>query len=121
MVTVTCSWQEAHGDEGMTRLVRAWLEAREYLRNNLDAAAAITADRLRLTPAEVAARWQQRGWLEAWAANLDDAQLAMLEAYGSYLVEAGRLAAAPEVCSWVSSAWLRQVAPDLVTLSAYEC
>jgi len=120
-VSVTCRWQQEHGAEGMTRLVRAWLEGKEYVRNNLDAAAAITADRLRLTPDEVASRWQERGWVQIWGANLTDAQLEMLEAYGAYLVAAGELAEAPAVCSWVNSDWLVAVAPSLVTLDAYDC
>ncbi len=113
-VSVTCRWQQEHGAAGMTRFVRAWLEGKEYVRNNLDAAAAITADRLRLTPDEVATRWQERGWLGIWGANLTDAQLEMLEAYGAYLVAAGELAEAPAVCSWVNSDWLAAVAPSLV-------
>ncbi len=121
LVNVTCRWQQEHGIDGMTRVVRAWLEGKEYVRNNLEAAAAITADRLRLTPAEVATRWQDRGWLQAWGANLTDRQLAMLEAYGAYLVAAGELVAAPAVCSWVNSDWLTSVAPSLVSLDEYDC
>jgi ABC-type nitrate/sulfonate/bicarbonate transport system substrate-binding protein len=121
LVNVTCTWQQAHGDAGMVRLVQAWLEAREYLRNNVEAAATITADRLRLTPTEVAERWRARGWLEAWRPNLDDAGLAMVEAYGAYLVEEGDLAAAPDLCAWVDATWLGQVAPELVSLTVYPC
>lgn len=121
LVSVTCRWQEAHGDDGMTRLVRAWLEGKEYVRNNLDAAAAITAGRLRLTTDEVASRWRERGWLEAWGADLQDAQLAMVEAFAAYMVETGELAEAPDVCSWVDSTWLTAVAPSLVSLEAYDC
>ncbi|MFH1329588.1 MAG: ABC transporter substrate-binding protein [Actinomycetota bacterium] len=121
LVSVTCRWQEAHGDDGMTRLVHAWLEGKEYVRNNLDAAATITADRLRLTADEVASRWQERGWLEVWGANLEDAQLAMIEAYAAYMVQTGELAEAPDVCSWVDSTWLAAVAPTLVSLEAYDC
>ena len=120
-VNVTCRWQQAHGSSGMERLVAAWLEGKEYVRNNLDAAAAITADRLRLTPAEVAERWRDRGWVQRWGANLTDAQLAMLEAYGAYLVATGDLAVAPGACSWVNSAWLSSVAPSLVSLEEYDC
>lgn len=120
-VSVTCRWQQEHGAAGMTRLVRAWLEGKEYVRNNLDAAAAITADRLRLTPDEVAARWRDRGWLGTWGANLTDAQLEMLEAYGAYLVAAGELDEAPSVCSWVNSDWLAAVAPSFVALDRYDC
>ena len=121
LVSVTCRWQEAHGDDGMTRLVRAWLEGKEYVRNNLDAAAAITAGRLRLTGDEVASRWRERGWLETWGADLEDAQLAMIEAFAAYMVETGELAEIPDVCSWVDSTWLAAVAPSLVSLEAYDC
>lgn len=120
-VNVTCRWQQTYGDDGMERLVRAWLEGKEHLRNNLDAAAAITADRLRLTRQEVADRWRERGWLDAWGADLDDSQLEMLQAYAAYLVAAGDLAGAPEICSWVSSTWLRSVAPARVLLEGYDC
>jgi ABC-type nitrate/sulfonate/bicarbonate transport system substrate-binding protein len=121
LVNVTCRWQQEHGADGMTRVVRAWLEAKEYVRNNLEAAAAITADRLRLTAEEVAIRWQDRGWLQVWGANLTDRQLAMLEAFGAYLVTTGELAEAPAVCSWVNSDWLASVAPSLVSLGEYDC
>lgn len=121
LVNVACRWQQTHGAEGMTRLVRAWVEGKEYLRNNLDAAAAITADRLRLTGEEVAARWRERGWLDAWGANLTDAQLEMIEAYGAHLEATGLVAEAPGVCSWVNSAWLEAVAPSLVALDRYDC
>lgn len=120
-LSVTCAWEQAHGDEGMTRLVRAWLEGKEYTRNNRAQAAAITATRLHLTAAEVADLWEERAWPEAWAADLTDAQLAMLEAYGAYLVEAGELAAAPDVCAWVAARWLEEVAPGLVALDAHAC
>jgi hypothetical protein len=105
----------------MTRVVRAWLEGKEYVRNNVEAAAVITADRLRLTAEEVATRWQDRGWLHVWGANLTDRQLEMLEAYGAYLVADGKLAEAPAVCSWVNSDWLASVAPALVSLDEYDC
>lgn len=120
-VNVACAWQQAHGDDGMTRLVRAWLEGKEYLRNNSEAAAAIAAARLRLTPEEVASRWQERGWLDAWSADLTDAQWDMLDAYAAYLVEAGEVLAAPDVCSWVDPAWLEAVAPSLVSLGDRGC
>ena len=120
-VNVTCRWQQAQRREGMERLVRAWLEGKEYIRNNLDAAAAITAQRLRLTGDEVVALWLDRGWLEAWGADLDDSQLSMLEAYGAYMVEAGELAEAPGVCAWVNSRWLAAVAPALVDIEEHDC
>ncbi len=121
LVNVTCRWQQEHGAEGMARVVRAWLEGKEYVRNNLEAAAAITADRLRLTADEVATRWRDRNWLQAWGANLTDRQLEMLEAYSAYLLAAGELSEAPAVCSWVSSDWLASVDPSLVSLDAYDC
>jgi ABC-type nitrate/sulfonate/bicarbonate transport system substrate-binding protein len=121
LVTVGCAWQQAYGRDGMDRLVSAWLESREYLRNNVAAAAQITADRLRLTGPEVADVWLQRGWLGAWAADLTDAQLEMVERDGAYLEAAGDVAQAPEVCSWVNSDWLGDVAPSLVSLDTYHC
>jgi ABC-type nitrate/sulfonate/bicarbonate transport system substrate-binding protein len=120
-LTVTCAWEQAHGEDGMTRLVRAWLEAREYTRNNRPEAASITADRLHLTPAEVAGLWEERGWPTAWTSDLTDDQLTVLEDYAAYLVEAGELAAAPDVCTWAASRWLREVAPALVTLQTHGC
>jgi NitT/TauT family transport system substrate-binding protein len=121
LVNVACRWQQEHGAAGMERLVRAWLEGKEFIRNNLEAAAAITAERLRLTADEVAARWRERGWVEIWGADLTDAQLQMLEAYGAYLVAAGDLVAPPTPCSFVNSDWLAAVAPSLVSLSLYDC
>jgi ABC-type nitrate/sulfonate/bicarbonate transport system substrate-binding protein len=120
-LSVTCAWADAHGDDGMTRLVRAWLEAKEYTRNNRPEAAAITADRLHLTAAEVAGLWEERAWPDAWPADLTDGQLAMLEADAAYLVEAGALAEAPDLCRWVDSRWLREVAAGSVALEAYAC
>jgi len=120
-LSVACTWAEAHDDEGMTRLVRAWLEAKEYTRNNRPEAAEITAGRLHLTADEVANLWEARGWPDAWTADLTDGQLAMLETYAAYLVEAGELAGAPDLCSWVSSRWLREVAADLVALQTHAC
>src|SRR4030065_201794 len=66
-------------------VVRPWLGAREYVGNIPPGAAASAADRLHLTAEEVAGLWVERGWPEAWAAGLTDAQLAMLEAYGGDL------------------------------------
>jgi ABC-type nitrate/sulfonate/bicarbonate transport system substrate-binding protein len=120
-VSVTCTWQQAYRRAGMTRLVQAWLEGKEYIRNNPLQAASITADRLHLTAQEVAGLWAERGWPAAWAADLTDAQLAMLEAYGAYLVAAGELEEAPGVCTWVVARWLEEVAPDLVDLTEHAC
>lgn len=120
-LSVTCIWQQAYRRDGMTRLVRAWLEGKEYVRNNRPEAAAITADRLHLTADEVAALWVERDWPQAWAANLTDAQLTMLEAYGAYLVAAGELAEAPGVCTWVAARWLEEVAPEMVELTEHAC
>lgn len=120
-LSVTCPWQAAHRNEGMTRLVRAWLEGKEYILNNRREAAAITAGRLHLTAQEVAGLWVERGWPEAWAADLTDEQLAMLEAYAAYLVAAGELAEAPDICSWVDARWLQEVAPELVALDEHPC
>ena len=120
-LSVACPWAESHGDEGMTRLVRAWLEAKEYTRNNRPQTAAITAGRLHLTADEVASLWEARGWPDAWTADLTDGQLTMLETYAAYLVEAGELAGAPDVCTWAVSRWLREVAPLLVTVETHGC
>jgi ABC-type nitrate/sulfonate/bicarbonate transport system substrate-binding protein len=120
-LSVNCTWEGAYGDDGMTRLVRAWLEGKEYTRNNRPGAAAITADRLHLTADEVTGRWEERGWPDAWAADLTDAQLAMLQAYAAYLVEAGELGEAPDLCTWVDSRWLREVAAELVSLEEHAC
>jgi len=120
-LSVTCTWQQVYRRDGMTRLVRAWLEGKEYVRNNRPEAAAITASRLHLTAEEVAGLWVERGWPEAWAADLTDSQLAMLEAYGAYLVAADELAEAPGVCTWVAARWLEEVAPDLVQLTEHAC
>ena len=120
-LSVTCTWQQAHRHQGMTRLVRAWLEGKEYIRNNRPQAAAITAGRLHLTAEEVERLWVERGWPQAWAADLTDAQFAMLEDYGVYLVAAGALAEAPDVCTWVGARWLEEVAPDLVDLTEHAC
>lgn len=120
-LSVGCAWPRRDQTAGLTGLVRAWLEAKEYIRNNRAEAASITADRLHLTPAEVTGLWEQRNWPQAWAADLTDDQLGMLEAYAAYLVEAGEPAEAPDICAWVDSRWLREVAPSLVALDAYDC
>ncbi len=120
-LSVSCTWSRERRTEGLTGLVRAWLEAKEYVRNNRPEAASITAGRLHLTPAEVAGFWEQRNWPQAWAADLTDDQLSMLEAYAAYLVNAGELVQAPDLCSWVDARWLREVAPSLVALDRYDC
>ena len=120
-LSVTCTWQQTHRRDGMTRLVQAWLEGKEYIRNDRPQAAAITARRLHLTADEVAGLWVERGWPEAWVADLTDSQLTMLESYGAYLVAAGELAEAPGVCSWVAARWLEEVAPGLVDLTEHAC
>lgn len=120
-LSVRCDWARSRGDAGPIALVRAWLEAKEYVRNNPAEAAAITAGRLHLTPGEVADRWEQRAWPAAWPPNLTDGQLAMLEAYGAYLVTSEALAEAPDVCSWVDSRWLEEVAPSRVALEQHSC
>jgi ABC-type nitrate/sulfonate/bicarbonate transport system substrate-binding protein len=120
-LSVGCAWQRERRHEGMVRLVRAWLEGREYVHNNRGQAAAITARRLHLATGEVADLWEQRGWPEAWVPDLTDDGLNMLEAYGAYLVAAGELEEGPAICDWVNSRWLREVAPALVVLAQHDC
>lgn len=120
-LSVSCAWPRSQRTAGLAGLVRAWLEAKEYVRNNRAESAAITAGRLHLTAREVADLWEQRRWPQAWAADLTDDQLAMLGAYAAYLVAAGELADPPDICAWVDPRWLREVAPSLVDLDAHDC
>lgn len=120
-MSVACGWFGAYQDEGMARLVQAWLEAKEFVRNDRRGAATITGDRLHLTADEVLNVWTARDWPNWWAADITDGQLAMLAAYGDYLVESGDLDAVPDLCAWVGTRWLRAVAPERVAVESSAC
>ena len=118
-VNVTCAWYAKYGDKGMEALIAAWIEAVQYIRANPDAAAALTAKRLQITPADVKRIWANGGWPDGWPADLTDGQIDMYGTYGDYLIGNKELTQMPDLSDWISSKWLRVVAPERVKFSKY--
>jgi len=118
-VNVTCAWADAYGDDGMEKLVRAFIEAVDYLKANPEEGIALTARVLQLDPADVRTFWQNGNWPEGWPANLTDAQIDMYETYVDYLMAAGDLPERFDYSDWISSRWLKAVAPERVQLQKY--
>ena len=120
VVNVTCDWVKKNGDDAMKQLTAAWIDAVDLLKNHPDEGAAITAKALQLKPDEVKKIWKDGGWPDGWPANLTDAQIDMYETYGDYLKSNKELDQMPDMASWISSKWLKEVAPDRVKLSKYK-
>lgn len=119
-VNVTCDWVNKNGDQGMTKLIAAWIDAVDLLKSNPDAGAAVTAKALQLTPNDVKKIWKEGNWPEGWPANLTDAQIDMYNTYGDYLKANKELDEMPNLQAWLSSKWLKEIAPDRVKLSKYK-
>jgi ABC-type nitrate/sulfonate/bicarbonate transport system substrate-binding protein len=119
-VNVTCAWVEKNGDEGMKALISAWIEAVDFLKNNPDRGAEITAKALQITPADVKKIWVNGGWPGGWPANLTDAQLDMYVTYGDYLKDNKELDTMPDMGKWISSKWLKEIAPARVQTSKHK-
>lgn len=119
VVNVTCNWVEKNGDEGMKKLVAAWIDAVDLLKNNPDEGVAVTAKALQLTPEDVKKIWTNGGWPGGWPASLTDSQIDMYNTYGEYLKSNNELDSMPDMASWVSSKWLKEVAPDRVQFQKY--
>ena len=118
-VNVTCSWYAKYGDKGMEALVAAWIDAVNYIRANPGPTQALVAKRLQLKVEDVQKIWQNGGWPEGWKADLSDSEFDMYNTYGKYLVDNHELTQMPDLSSWISSKWLRAVAPDRVKLTKY--
>lgn len=119
-VNVTCAWVEENGDEGMKALISAWIEAVEYLKSNPDEGAEVTAKALQITPEEVKKIWTNGGWPAGWPASLSDTQIDMYYTYGDYLKENNELDEMPDMGAWISSKWLKEIAPERVQLSKHD-
>lgn len=119
VVNVTCDWLQKNGDEGMKKLVAAWIDAVELLKSDPDKGAAITAKALQLKPEEVKKIWANGGWPGGWPASLTDSQIEMYNTYGEYLKGNKELDSMPDLGTWISSKWLKEVAPDRVQFSKY--
>ena len=119
VVNVTCNWVEKNGDEGMKKLVAAWIDAVDLLKNNPDEGVAVTAKALQLTPEDVKKIWTNGGWPGGWPASLTDSQIDMYNTYGEYLKSNNELDSMPDMASWISSKWLKEVAPDRVQFQKY--
>lgn len=119
-VNVTCDWVKKNGDAGMKKLVAAWIDAVDLLKTKPDAGAMITAKALQLTPDDVKKIWKNGGWPDGWPASLTDQQIDMYGTYGDYLKANKELDEMPDLGAWLSSQWLKEVAPDRVKLSKYK-
>jgi ABC-type nitrate/sulfonate/bicarbonate transport system substrate-binding protein len=104
----------------MKRLVAAWIDAVDLLKNNPEAGARITAKALQLTPADVAKIWKNGGWPGGWPASLSDSQMDMFFTYGDYLKAGKELDSMPDMPAYISSKWLKEVAPGRVQFSKYK-
>ncbi|WP_406858029.1 ABC transporter substrate-binding protein [Alsobacter sp. KACC 23698] len=120
VVNVTCDWVKKNGDPGMEKLVAAWIEAVDLLKSNPDKGAQITAKAIQLSPDDVKKIWKNGGWPDGWPASLTDSQIDMYNVYGDYLKENKELESMPDMKQWISSKWLKAVAPDRVKFSKYD-
>lgn len=120
VVNVTCDWIKRNGDDGMKRLTAAWIDAVELLKAKPDEGARVTAKALHLTPDDVKKIWKNGGWPGGWPANLTDAQIDMYYVYGDYLKANKELAEMPDMGAWISSKWLKEVAPARVRLNKHK-
>ncbi|MCC6304483.1 MAG: ABC transporter substrate-binding protein [Rhodobacteraceae bacterium] len=119
-LSVTCTWYEKYGDDGMQKLVAAWIEATDYVKQNPQKAAELTGAGLRQDPAVILKQWTEAGWLEgAWPADLSDSEMDMIMKNVEYLLSVGRIDKRPDLARWISSQWLKTVAPDRIHLSNY--
>jgi NitT/TauT family transport system substrate-binding protein len=119
-VNVTCDWVKKNGDDAMKRFTAAWIDAVDLLKSDPDKGAAITAKALQLTPDDVKKIWKNGGWPAGWPASLTDHQIDMYGTYGDYLKANKELDEMPDLASWLSSKWLKEIAPDRVQLSKYK-
>lgn len=120
VVNVTCDWVKKNGDEGMKRLTAAWIDAVDLMKKNPDAGTRVIAKALQLTQDDVKKIWKNGGWPEGWPASLTDAQIDMYYTYGDYLKANKEMDTMPDMGTWISSKWLRAVAPSRVQLSKYK-
>jgi NitT/TauT family transport system substrate-binding protein len=119
-LNVTCAWYDKHGDGGMQKLTAAWIDAVTHLLANPEQAAQLTGKRLQMEPQNVLRLWREGKWLErGWPANLTDAQIDMYHANAHYLISINELKELPDLTTWISSRWLRAVAPERVSLKKY--
>lgn len=115
-VNVTCAWVQKNGDGGMKALISAWIDAVEYLKSNPEGGARVTARALQITPQDVARIWKNGNWPEGWPADLSDPQIDMYGTYGDYLKSNNEMDTMPNMDEWISSKWLKEVAPARVKL-----
>lgn len=120
VVNVTCDWVEKHGDDGMEKLVAAFVEAVDFLKENPEEGIKLTADALQLEPADVEKFWAEGGWPDGWPANLADRQIDMYERYVDYLIKSGDLTERFDFSKWISSKWMQTVAPGRVQLEKHK-
>ena len=121
-LNVTCKWADKYGDKGMEDFVGAWVDAVNYVYADPEKAAEITGKHLQTSSQEVLQLWKQGGWLDkkGWGADLTDSEVDMLITYAKYLESVGKLDKTPDFGSWISSKWLRAVAPDRVKLENHK-
>jgi ABC-type nitrate/sulfonate/bicarbonate transport system substrate-binding protein len=120
VVNVTCDWVKKNGDDGMNRLTAAWIDAVDFLKNNQDAGTRVIAKSLQLTQDDVKKIWKNGDWPAGWPATLTDGQIDMYYTYGDYLKANKEMDSMPDMGAWISSKWLKAVAPSRVHLSKYK-
>lgn len=119
-VNVTCRWIEKNGDVAMKNFVAAWVETIKWIRANQDAAAALTAKHLKLTPDEVKKFWADGDSLNGWPLELTDDQMQILAGYAGYIKSVDQNFVMPALGKWIDSKWLRAVDPSLVKLKKFD-
>ena len=119
VVNVTCDWVERYGDEGMEKLVAAFVEAVDFLKENPEEGIALTAKTLQLEPDDVRKFWEEGNWPDGWPGTLADAQIDMYNTYQDFLLKNGEMPEPLDFSTWISSKWLKEVAPDRVQLQQY--
>ena len=120
VVNVTCDWVEKYGDDGMEKLVGAFAEAVDFLKEHPDEGIALTAKALQLEPADVKKFWDNGGWPAGWPGTLADQQIDMYHTYENFLLKSGDLPKELDFSTWISSKWLKAVDPDRVQLQKYD-
>lgn len=121
-LNLTCDWVRKYGDDGIKRVIHAWIDAAAYVKANPEKAAAITGKVLQLEPAQVLDLWKSGGWLDgatAWPANMTDDQIDMLTRIATFMASTDKLSKVPDFRNWIKPQWLVEVAPDRVQLEKH--
>jgi NitT/TauT family transport system substrate-binding protein len=109
---MTRAWAERNAD-GVVRLLRALMEAKEFMVNEPRRAAEICARKLNLPVEQVSELWRRGGW--RWEVYLERSALDAFAGVIDWMRESNRLTAnPPDIARIFQPQYLRQIDPGLV-------